>query len=152
MKKVLFSFILMMTVGLLCAQEVTLEVNLQEGSYVDISGVASLNVQTPDQWNGTELVSSNLIAGTAFCSSNSELMVECTEMFEDLFLMMGLEFSVEGGLTFPFIEIILGSTGIMTCEQGVSPFNVYFSTNGMSLEGIDPGTHVATFMFSLMEL
>ncbi len=151
MKKVLFSFIMMMIVGLLCAQEVTLEVNLIDGSSVEISGTATLNIQTPNQWSGLEQVGSDPIQGTAFCSTDAQLFVEASSLNE--FLDENINIIIDGIVDLPIMNIAVGlPVWLFTFSAGSNPLDVVFYTNGASFEGIDAGTYTATFMFSLVEL
>ncbi len=150
MTKVLFSFILMMTVGILCAQEVTLEVNLIDGSSVEISGTATLNIQTPEQWAGMETVYSNIINGTAFSSEGGDLYVE---------MSLGLGPQLDDGIILNIngneallIDLIGIPVPFMPISTGSTPIEVLFQTFvDMDFNGVPPGQYLTTFMFSIVD-
>jgi hypothetical protein len=143
MKKLLFAFALTASFGISQAQSVDVFVNLTDVASISIAGIATIDVNTMDEWTGAVQTIGNTITGTTTTTSG----------LSSINITSGL------GWGFPQLDDAVvasfngrnfwhGEPTPQPLAEGVNAFSGYFYTRGgVSLLGVPAGSYVATYDF-----
>jgi hypothetical protein len=143
MKKLLFAIALTASCGIIKAQSVDVTLTLAPVASLTTTGNATMEFNTLAQWDGTEIVNSTHVYGTAVFTGATNTIEVSSTGFSNPLLNPAIAVIVDHGAW--GTDVAMVTPNVINYGAGSHPLDIWFGSGYASVIGVPAGTYTSSY-------